>query len=1032
MREHLNGVRRVACLLQNVAVTVVTGVGSRPVPALLARTVEDIEEVAQRGPPLSLEDLPAFIDAVRNLNAGINDREFLLEKLLVLMSRLPDDSGFAKKLEKHVIDILYKDLPHPPISYLTTFKLPTLPVNSGTNVPYIFRSANGSNYNGLAPSLGQAGQPYARSVPSTHLTPVSCLPDPGLVFDTLLRRGGDFVPHPGGLSSLFFAFADLIIHSIFCTDSQDWNINNASSYLDLSVIYGNSQDQVDSVRRKDGTGRLWEDVFADSRLLFMPPSVCALAILMSRHHNYIAENILSINERGTFASPPSSDEAAKLAQCDEIFHRARLVNTAFFMQIILGDYVGSILGLVRDGLSWRLDPLEAFRESGHDLSARGEGNAVSLEFNMLYRWHATISAHDDKWLTGLFGKIFEGKDPNTMSPKEFQAAVRKLIDPGANVRDWTFNNMVRGPDGRFNDNELARILHDATEHPAGAFRARGVPDVLRVAEILGIEQARTWGACTLNEFRKFIGLKPYASFKEWNPDPEIHKPAESLYGDINNLELHVGLQAEETKPPIPGAGLCPGYTVSRAILADAVCLTRGDRFLTVDFTPFNLTSWGYQQCMVEKSDGSFGGMLTRLLFRMLPQHYPAGSAYAHFPFLVPEFIHSRIPKMPASSVDLYTWSRPEFVGKESYQEAQASYDHRLSKLLHGKEPRPSSVSIVFLSRHLKANVPFAQIKDIIKETSISQVSFEALTRSLIAQHGVKGKDTLMYIDIAKDVLDLLPVHWAANTVIGLPMRTLSNPYGELSAEHWSRLFVDVSRYLYFNREPAHDWMLHKKATEAADQIMQPLQAHLRRLSDGIASPAGLYDFILTEFTGKNMQCNAFFSRILSSSKHLTIEEIACGIFAETIPSAALFSAALASVVDFYLQKGQKTSLDQLVKLCATVTPEADVQILAYVHKALYCSFDTGCAYDGPMPSHLVLGKQEVPLPYQNGLLSREIFAKIAPQILRVIFTWKDINRAVEPAVSTARMAGGAFHQDMFTPLFGDPALPSSLVIEYAA
>ena len=29
----------------------------------------------------------------------------------------------------------------------------------------------------------------------------------------------------------------------------------------------------------------------------------------------------------------------------------------FFMQVILGDYVGAILGLVRDGLDWRLDPL---------------------------------------------------------------------------------------------------------------------------------------------------------------------------------------------------------------------------------------------------------------------------------------------------------------------------------------------------------------------------------------------------------------------------------------------------------------------------------------------------------------------------------------------------------------------------------------------------------------------------------------------------------------------------------------------------
>lgn len=60
--------------------------------------------------------------------------------------------------------------------------------------------------------------------------------------------------------------------------------------------------------------------------------------------------------------------------------------------------------------------------------------------------------------------------------------------------------------------------------------------------------------------------------------------AAALYKDIENLELYVGLQAEETKKSGPGAGLCPGYTISRSILADAVCLTRGDRFLTVEFT----------------------------------------------------------------------------------------------------------------------------------------------------------------------------------------------------------------------------------------------------------------------------------------------------------------------------------------------------------------------------------------------------------------------------------------------------------------
>ena len=38
------------------------------------------------------------------------------------------------------------------------------------------------------------------------------------------------------------------------------------------------------------------------------------------------------------------------------------MNTGFFIQVILRDYVGAILGLARDGSSWRLDPLMVNQE----------------------------------------------------------------------------------------------------------------------------------------------------------------------------------------------------------------------------------------------------------------------------------------------------------------------------------------------------------------------------------------------------------------------------------------------------------------------------------------------------------------------------------------------------------------------------------------------------------------------------------------------------------------------------------------------
>ncbi|KAG2148224.1 heme peroxidase, partial [Suillus bovinus] len=883
------------------------------------KSVQDLEQMITRGPAFTLADLHAYVDALKNLKSGINDREFLLEKLLISMSRLPDDSVFAKELQIFVIDILYKDLPHPPCSFLKTPV--TSPLSSSSSVSYVFRSANGSNYSMSVPNLGQAGQPYARSVPSTHISSRHPLPDPGEVFDTLLcRRPNDFVPHPGGLSSLFFAFADLIIHSIFDTNSHDWTINNASSYLDLSILYGHNEEQVDSIRKKDGTGHIWADVFADKRLLFMPPSVGALAVLFSRHHNYIASKILSLNERGIFARPEVLQEAQRTAQCDEIFHRARLVNTAFFMQIILADYVGGILGLVRDGLTWRLNPLQGFREQTHEVSKRGDGNAVSLEFNMLYRWHAAISRQDEAWIERTF-KDNLGRDPSTITVEEFKAAVHRDGAQIPDIRSWTFGGLTRQEDGRFSDADIARILQDATADRACAFRARGVPAAMRIVEILGMEQARAWGACSLNEFRCFIGLKPYKSFSEWNPDPKIHIAAERLYGDIENLELHVGLQAEETKPPIPGAGLCPGYTISRAILADAVCLTRGDRFLTVDFTPFNLTTWGYEHCMINKVDGSYGGMLTKLLFRMLPDHYPAGSVYAHFPFLTPEFLASSMAKTPRSAEirHLYNWDRPLTVQQAAFAGADMrvvkDYERRISNLQMPPKVRNEAIR--------------KSISDKVAEYTISTSHFAHLTSELIS----KRREVDKHVDMI-EILNLLPVYWVGDIMVGLPLMESSS---QATPEFWYKAFFTVAHYLYLNNDPASDWTLREKATRSTQLIMLYLEGHLKRLSDGIISINGVCDLLFSNHVTSH-KGEMFLSDVLKVTPGASIEEIALCLFEEIIPSAALFSAVIASVVKYYLH-AQNEDYSKFASSCQDKGSEQSSAVLRYICKALDLDID---------------------------------------------------------------------------------------------
>jgi linoleate 10R-lipoxygenase len=65
--------------------------------------------------------------------------------------------------------------------------------------------------------------------------------------------------------------------------------------------------------------------------------------------------MLAINENKKFQNPPPGDEKARRAQDDELFHRARLVNSGYFAKVVLHDYVGGILGLTRDCSPWRLN-----------------------------------------------------------------------------------------------------------------------------------------------------------------------------------------------------------------------------------------------------------------------------------------------------------------------------------------------------------------------------------------------------------------------------------------------------------------------------------------------------------------------------------------------------------------------------------------------------------------------------------------------------------------------------------------------------
>ncbi|KAG9022010.1 hypothetical protein FS837_006799, partial [Tulasnella sp. UAMH 9824] len=618
-----------------------------------ARFVNNFRAQLKRGLPfqLSLQNVLSILDAIiaSKFTGGLDDRLYLLEHALTFLSRYPPNTVTSKELQDKVISLLWYDLPHPPSSLVGS--------------KYQFRTADGSGTSIWHPEMGIAGSAYARSVQTLHPLPANQLPSPELLFDTLLKREKQ-IDHPAGLSSFFFAFANLVIHSLFHTDhttDPTQPINRVSSYLDLSPVYGSNDEELNSIRLNDGTGRIYPDTFADSRLLHMPPSTPALLIMYSRNHNYIVKKLLDINERGQWENPPPEDEEKRKKQDDEIFGTARLINCGWFMSTIFGDYLASILGLVREGNSWSLDPLSNFRENSHEIVERGSGNIVSVEFLALYHFHSSISATDAAWAEKSFEWMFQTRDWDSITVPQYKEAINKLIEQ-ENPKDhppntWRVGGYQRQEDGSFRDEDLAKILLDASESPASAFKARGTPHVMRIIEIMAIKQNRDWARSKSGTQEKTSQTQQEGesmAFVALDPEPD-HETLR-LYRHPDNIELYVGLQAEDSKKVVPGAGLCPGFTMSRAILADAVALVRGDRFLTNDFTAYNLTAWGMQDCSRDPRNSANGGVLGKLLGRCLPNHFPVDSSYTNFPFIVPSKMKEFLTTV--GTAGQYTFTRP--------------------------------------------------------------------------------------------------------------------------------------------------------------------------------------------------------------------------------------------------------------------------------------------------------------------------------------------------------------------------------------
>lgn len=695
-------------------------------------------------------------------------------------------------------------------------------------------------------------------------------------------------------------------------------------------------------------GKIEPDCFSETRLLSFPEGVGALLILFNRFHNYTVEQLALINEGGRF-NPPSDrltgekKEKATEKYDNDLFQTGRLITCGLYVNIVLIDYVRTILNLNRTDDNWQLNPRVEIPGV-----ALGVGNQVSAEFNLVYRWHSAVSDKDDKWTRKLFVELFEGKAPEDVPQRELLETLGKLQskEEAKNPQDRDFHKLERQENGKFRDEDLSRILVEGIEDCANAYGARQVPAVFRAIEVLGIKQARAWNLATLNEFRKHFSLKPYTSFSEISGNDDVAEMLRRLYDHPDNVELYPGLVVEDAKiPKEPGSGLCPPFTTSRAVLSDAVALVRGDRFYTTSYHPKALTNWGFTEQSGDVTVDN-GCVLYKLFLRALPNSFAPNSVYVHYPFTIPS-------EMKKILIDLkkapkYNFERPGAIPPPqmvfSHAAAiQITEDQDAFKVTWGEaieflmgpaaknfmlsgDEAPNKRSRAVMEKAMYMGSSSRGIPN-GNEAWLHEVRsyYEDITKKLLRQKTYKI-DKFNQVDMIRDVGNLAHVHFATE-MFSIPLKTEEYPQGIFTEHQMYLIMAAVFICVFFDVDPPHTFPLRQQAHEATQQLGNLIQLEVA----AIKSTGNFTDFMQKVLHPSSSPLKNYglhmIHRLINSG--MEVKDIVWGNLIGTAGGMVANQGQLfGQVLDYLFTEGVQY-IPVLHALAHEDTPEADDKIMHY-------------------------------------------------------------------------------------------------------
>nr|CAH7767536.1 unnamed protein product [Callosobruchus chinensis] len=407
-----------------------------------------------------------------------------------------------------------------------------------------YRTFNGYCNNLKNPDRGTTNSYYARLLPPGEYRNRTALPTPASVSEKL------YIDKPvteKGYTLASMQYGQFVAHDIssrvFPVGAQK-QITTATSYLDLSVIYGNDKKAADSIRLFKGGllktemkhGQEFpkslkhptvEDNCSDMRdpgescydigdnRSNQNPQLAVIHILFMREHNRIARQLSKLNPEW----------------CDEkVFQEARKINIAQHQHIAFYQYLPIVLGrknMIHNKIIQDAEGYVDDYDEDIDATAFDEHGTAAFRY-----YHTQIAGHL-KLINDSHNSIGDLRISDYIGRPQ-------IIEKGDNFHMLSIGLALQQSMGvdRYHDEEITKYIFK---------EGRKLGENLKVIDI---NRDREHLLAPYNAYRKVCGMTRAEKFEDFKDvmAPELVKSLSELYTHPDDVDLTIGGSLEEHLP----------------------------------------------------------------------------------------------------------------------------------------------------------------------------------------------------------------------------------------------------------------------------------------------------------------------------------------------------------------------------------------------------------------------------------------------------------------------------------------------------